>query len=1400
MEKKIPTKEEREYAKKRLAEAKQKIDEYDERAAKEKKTRIPDKNEKVPSFEDVVSLPSSENAPLNKDIQMKKSDVYKITKAKTDSDPWKPKGDMDWNDYNPDLYKYDENNPPGWFDGDVWERKEKKPEEIIVASISGEKLKENIEENIEKKGKYEKRKPADPKIQIMKISDIFLKSEPTKYSEIEMEAKFGTRGIKRITKIDYDNVIKKIHSMGFTTINPEGLYTLKIQPEFLDMKTGVFKISKDFDRFRVEIKGLENIQEYCKTNSLQKLFSVKNSTVVSIMKKTDVIINEQPIQSADFNDFNFRVTVKNEEKVSPNSKIGSELLSNWDKSKKQFRYINRVTYTHKDLPFMLDLSIVRSSTKDNRGQLIKTYNISESNVFNNPESYEIEIEVVQLFAKQKYNKAEELVANIQKIAKFVLCGLQKTNFPVSYPEQKQAIMDYMKVIHEEESRNKGIEYIPKDRAYPSDFIGPSSKTLQVKNIAAVNPDMVIPNITVPFSYCVTDKADGDRHLMFINDKGKIYLINMQMDVIFTGAKTEENRCFNSVIDGELILHDKNGVFINTFAAFDIYFASLTDLRARPFIEVPYKNKKIFDKSCRLNVLKEFIKVLNPISITIQKINQETQGLKSMIISYKEKTVNKSPMNFICKNFYPSFEQSESNKKEDSSASSLEYNIFGACNFILQRVADNLYEYNTDGLIFTPTLLGVGGNTVLEAGPLKKIRWDYSFKWKPPRFNTIDFLITTKKGADGQDITTPLFENGVNVHQIAQFNQYKTLILQVGFDEKKHGYINPCQDILDDKLPEPSNEENEETYRRKQFFPSDPFDVNAGLCNIMLEMDGNGNPQMFTEEREIINDETVVEFRYDLTREGLWKWIPLRVRYDKTTEFRNGKISCNDYDTANDNWYSIHNPITERMIATGQDIPEEILSDEIYYNRVTSDKLTMGLRDFHNLFVKKILIRNVSRNGNTLIDFACGQGGDLPKWIAANLSFVFGIDISKNNIENRISGACSRYLSFRKDFQNMPYALFVVGNSALNLRSGKAMETDKGNAITQAIFGQNALDKNLGPAVKRQYGKGENGFDVSSCQFAIHYMFKNKDTFYNFIRNVAECTKEGGYFIGTCYDGKTIFNKLRTKAQGEGDTIYHNDKKVWSIIKDYDSVSFEDNITSLGYKISVYQESINRTITEFLVNFNFLVETMSNYGFRLLPRDDAKKIGLPEGSGMFIEMYNKMINEIEKYPKTEKEYGIASSMMDYEKRISFLNRYFVFQKIATRNVEKLTRSILEHVPDEIEFEDKETAKAQKAVKIADKEIKSRVKNLKKKITLEEAPELNVKDVPVVKEVPVVKDVPVVKEVPVVKDVPQEEEHVLEKKKQSKSKKTKKIEEVEVVQVEKKKTTRKKKILGDFEEEN
>ena len=43
--------------------------------------------------------------------------------------------------------------------------------------------------------------------------------------------------------------------------------------------------------------------------------------------------------------------------------------------------------------------------------------------------------------------------------------------------------------------------------------------------------MNVPNIRKDF--VVTDKADGERRLMFIDPKGRIYLIDTNMSIIFT---------------------------------------------------------------------------------------------------------------------------------------------------------------------------------------------------------------------------------------------------------------------------------------------------------------------------------------------------------------------------------------------------------------------------------------------------------------------------------------------------------------------------------------------------------------------------------------------------------------------------------------------------------------------------------------------------------------------------------------------------------------------------------------------------------------------------------------------------------------------------------------------------
>ena len=95
-----------------------------------------------------------------------------------------------------------------------------------------------------------------------------------------------------------------------------------------------------------------------------------------------------------------------------------------------------------------------------------------------------------------------------------------------------------------------------------------------------------------------------------------------------------------------------------------------------------------------------------------------------------------------------------------------------------------------------------------------------------------------------------------------------------------------------------------------------------------------------------------------------------------------------------------------MLSTGKNIPSEIVDEDVYYN--THDTtITKSLRNFHNLYVKKKLINGASVRGGTIIDFAVGKNpGDLPKWISSKQSFVFGIDISPDNIENRKDGACA----------------------------------------------------------------------------------------------------------------------------------------------------------------------------------------------------------------------------------------------------------------------------------------------------------------------------------------------------------------------------------------------------------
>ena len=84
-----------------------------------------------------------------------------------------------------------------------------------------------------------------------------------------------------------------------------------------------------------------------------------------------------------------------------------------------------------------------------------------------------------------------------------------------------------------------------------------------------------------------------------------------------------------------------------------------------------------------------------------------------------------------------------------------------------------------------------------------------------------------------------------------------------------------------------------------------------------------------------------EFKYDITREAGWRWVPLRVRYDKTTKLRSGlREYGNPYHVSNDIWNSIHNPITEEIISSGIGIPKFVSDQDIYYNRSKDESNTI----------------------------------------------------------------------------------------------------------------------------------------------------------------------------------------------------------------------------------------------------------------------------------------------------------------------------------------------------------------------------------------------------------------------------------------------------------------------------
>ena len=214
----------------------------------------------------------------------------------------------------------------------------------------------------------------------------------------------------------------------------------------------------------------------------------------------------------------------------------------------------------------------------------------------------------------------------------------------------------------------------------------------------------------------------------------------------------------------------------------------------------------------------------------------------------------------------------------------------------------------------------------------------------------------------------------------------------------------------------------------------------------------------------------------------------------------------------------------------------------------------------------------------------------------------------------------------------------------------------------------------------KYDVKNQKFNLISMQFAIHYMFDKKERLDGLIENIDQNLALGGLFIGTCFDGSIVWEKLKGN-DSEGEFMSESDSNgslIWKITKNYVNRTrpqdgnktklvdyFPEDEDSLNHSINVYISSIDAYIEEYLVNMKYLIKELAKRHIRLLNDKDKNKWLSSDTFEHYHNIYTKR----------------NSGLGEKEKLWSFLNRTFVFRKYNEAEVE-IWEDIKRRILDEI----------------------------------------------------------------------------------------------------------------------
>ena len=380
---------------------------------------------------------------------------------------------------------------------------------------------------------------------------------------------FKKQLLKTLTLILSD--IKKEETISISDKNDNSSIEIEIRLGKLDDGKFISRISLDnfniinqkFKNLNVEFQEAISLdiimsvsQEETERITIQGLNKIKSYCKNNIIDKDVLIINKKRILTPNdsLSNYNIRIGVS-KETIKKESTILNE-MSNINT--KTFRFKNRRSYIIGNVRF--DLSIVKENTGNNM-----------NDVLFKEEKYEIECEIIN----PKLLLTDYDIDNIYNIL------LWRTESFVLLPSE------ILLSVYDEFSKLVGYR----------NFKAPKVKGFKKENLL---------NESELNNFAITYKVDGVHHLLYVDSKGDIYLIDDNGNVKYTGFKHNHKY---SLFDCELL---ENSIFI-----YDCLFSSSKDVRnlslltlnddiVRPNNMLQSDVKKVTNEGTRFGCIEEFL--------------------------------------------------------------------------------------------------------------------------------------------------------------------------------------------------------------------------------------------------------------------------------------------------------------------------------------------------------------------------------------------------------------------------------------------------------------------------------------------------------------------------------------------------------------------------------------------------------------------------------------------------------------------------------------------------------------------------------------------------------------------------------------------------------------------------